>query len=327
MLVVEAEVRGIRLVDFLLRFAGIGSPALARSLLGAGEITVNGEDCLHDRKLRLGDVVIVAAAVAELSSGPAATRRGAPARGRDGLPEVLWESAHAVVIHKPPGMPTVPTRDGRDGGVHGQLDELRPDGDLRIVHRLDRDTSGCLLLAKGLDAARHFDLAFREGLVHKTYVALVDGVPNAAEFTIDAWLGPDPSRPGKVMVGPPETKGFRAARTEVTIDKAYRRHAMLRLQPRTGRGHQLRAHLASVGHAIVGDSDYGGRPLLLSELKNDYKLRPGVPEQPLLKRMFLHAQRLVFDDLDGKHVEVVAPLPADLEQAVRKLDKFDRARR
>lgn len=331
MLVVEAEVRGIRLVDFLLRFAGIATPARARGLLGGGAVTVNGEDCLHDRKLRLGDVVIVSVDddAAGERAGPGAPHAARPARERTGaaLPEVLWESEHALVVQKPPGLPTVPTRDGRDGGIHALLAALRPQDDLRIVHRLDRDTSGCLLLAKGVEAARHFDLAFREGAVQKTYVALVDGVPNDADFVVEAWLGPDPARPGKVVVGPAEAKGFRPALTEVHVDKAYRRHALLSLRPRTGRGHQLRVHLASVGHPIVGDSDYGGRPLLLSELKNDYKLRPGVPEQPLLKRLFLHAQRLVFCDLDGGNVEVDAPPLADLEQAVRKLDKFDRARR
>jgi RluA family pseudouridine synthase len=224
-------------------------------------------------------------------------------------------------------VPTVPDRSGREGGVHGLLERLRPAGDLRIVHRLDRDTSGCLLLAKGLLAARHFDLQFREGRVHKTYVALVHGVPAAERFTIDAWLGPDRRRPGKVVAAAAAARGFRAACTEVVRRRAFSQYALLELHPRTGRGHQLRVHLQSVGHPIVGDRDYGGEPLLLSGLKAGYKLRKGVRERPLADRMFLHAERVAFTDLDGTAVEVEAPLPPDLTTTLQKLERFDQGRR
>lgn len=280
-------------------------------LLAAGAVRVNGDVCLADRRLRGGDVVVVHG---ELPQRPAR----APA---EPSLEVLAETEHVLVVAKPAGVPTVPDRSGRQPGVHGRLQALRPAADLRIVHRLDRDTSGCLLLAKGLEAARHFDAEFRAGRVAKTYVALVVGVPAPAVRRIDAWLGPDRRRPGKVVAAAGPRPGFRAAGTEVVLRRRFRRFALLELRPATGRGHQLRVHLQSIGHPIVGDRDYGGEPLLLSQLKARYKRRPGVDEQPLVRRLFLHAERVQFTDVDGAQLDVEAPLPADLAIALRQLEK------
>ena len=318
--VVEPAQRGIRLADFLAASLPSAHPLSLRDLVAQGEVSVNGVECLSNVRLRGGDVVLV---------GAAAAVRGAAEGGglRPVDIPVLIETATALVVVKPAGLPTVPTRDGRDSGMHGLLPGLRPQGDLRIVHRLDRDTSGCLLLAKGIEAARHFDAAFQDGAVQKTYVALVQGVPARAEFEIDLWLGPDPRRPGKVVASATEQRGFRDAHTRVAVRRAYSSHALLELRPSTGRGHQLRVHLAASGHPIVGDSDYGGQPLLLSEIKTDYKLRPGVVERPLLARMFLHAERLQFHDVDGAAVMAEAPLPPELDTALRKLDRFDATRR
>ncbi len=320
MFVVEAAQRGIRLADFLALSMPGRHPLALRELVAAGKVAVNGEERLANARLRVGDVVIVAP-VAVSGRG-----RAAPNVRGEAL-QVLVETASVLVINKPAGVPTVPTRDGADTGVHGLLHELRPDADLRIVHRLDRDTSGCLLLAKGLQAAQHFDHAFQAGAVRKTYVALVRGVPVTPRFAVDLWLGRDPRRPGKVVASVDEQRGFRSAHTDVELRRAYAGHALLELRPTTGRGHQLRVHLASSGHPIVGDLDYGGQPLLLSEIKTDYKLRPGVAERPLVGRMFLHAERLQFVDVDGAAVVVQAPLPPELDTALRKLDRFDATRR
>lgn len=288
-----------------------------RHLLGSGGVSVNGETCLADRALRASDVVQVAAVP---------TPREPPHRAAR-MPAVLHESASLLVIDKPPGLTTVPDRSGKEAGVHGLLPQLRPHDDLRIVHRLDRDTSGCLLLAKGLAAARHFDEQFRDHLVGKTYVALCHGVPTAAEFAISAWLGPDRRRPGKVVAAAGELPTYRSALTRVVQRHAFARHALLGLQPATGRTHQLRVHLQFVGHPIVGDVDYGGAPLLLSALKSGYKLRAGVVERPLCDRMFLHAERVVCRDVDGSEIDVTAPLPEDLQVALRQLHNFDDRRR
>lgn len=314
---VEADRRGVQLVDLLEQDLPPTHRANLRQLLAAGAVRLNGEVVLSSRRLRTGDIVQVAE-VATLPARRAAARQ---------LPEVCFESATALVVAKPAGMPVVPDRSGTDLGLHGLLETLRPGADLRVVHRLDRDTSGCLLLAKGLDAARHFDLQFRDALVRKTYLAVVHGVPVPESFPIEAWLGPDPRRPGKVVTGAVGEDGFKAACTEGAVRRALGRHALLELRPRTGRSHQLRAHLRSIGHPIVGDADYGGAPLLLSELKRGYKLRAGVAERPMLGRMFLHAMALAFTDLDGTPVAVEIALPDDLATALQKLERFDRGRR
>jgi RluA family pseudouridine synthase len=289
-----------------------------RQCIAEGRVRVNGEVCPNNRALRLGDVI-------QVRVPSFAGRRRAAARAD--LPTVLFESPSTLVIDKPPLMPTVPDRSGAQRGLHGVLPALRPNDDLRIVHRLDRDTSGCLLLAKGLASARHFDAEFGARRVDKTYLALVHGAASQPQFSIDAWLGPDPQRPGKVIVGRAGRRGFRPARTEVATRSVFAGFALLELRPATGRGHQLRVHLRSVGLPIVGDRDYGGEPLLLSQLKPGYKLRPGVVERPLLDRMFLHAERLVFSDLDGERIAVESPLPGDLAVALRQLQNFAVRRR
>jgi 23S rRNA-/tRNA-specific pseudouridylate synthase len=131
-----------------------------------------------------------------------------------------------------------------------------------------------------------------------------------------------------VVAAASEQPGFRAAHTEVVCEQAFASHALLRLSPTTGRSHQLRVHLQSVGHPIVADRDYGGEPLLLSDLKPGYKLRRGVDERPLTPRMFLHSARVVCSDVDGAAIDVTAPLPEDLAVALRQLESFaDRRRR
>ena len=312
----EADLAGSGLADFLESALPPTHRLVLRDLITAGKVKVNGEVCLRSRRLRTGDVVQV-----PNEARPRPTVRPPEA------PEVRYESRSVLVVAKPPGMTTVPGRSASDRSIHGGLAGLRPSDDLRIVHRLDRDTSGCLLLGKGLEAARHFDEQFRNGLVAKTYAALVHGVPAQERFSIDAWLGPDPRRPGKVVAAKDERKGFRNAHTGVQRIRAFRRHALLALHPTTGRGHQLRVHLQSVGHPIVGDRDYGGEPLLLSSLKTGYKRRPGVRERPLVDRLFLHAERVSFCDLDGTQVTVETPLPEDLAMALQKLEDFDERRR
>lgn len=315
-LVVDEELAGIALADFLERQLHDRHRLDLRRLVAAGSVRVNGVECLHSKRLRAGDVVQLAVAASQ--------RRRTAARE---LPPVLYESPTCLVVDKPAGLPTVADRSGTDAGLHGVLPALRPDADLRIVHRLDRDTSGCLILGKGLAAARHFDVLFRGGGVEKTYVALVQGVPVRDSFEIDAWLGPDPRRPGKVVASAGARRGFRDAHTHVEVRQRFPAHALVGLRPATGRGHQLRVHLSSIGHPIVGDADYGGQPLLLSELKSGFKLRRGAAERPLLQRMFLHAERISFRDVDDTPVAVEAPLPEDLATALQKLASFEGRRR
>ncbi|MCR9247548.1 MAG: RluA family pseudouridine synthase [bacterium] len=315
--VVDSALRGIRLGEFLEQQLPRVHRLALRRHLGSGQVRINGDTVLSDRRLRVGDVVQVAAM--QEDAVVLRTRSQRPVRAPL---EVLFESDTAVVVAKPAGVPTVPDRAGRERGVHGELAALRPDADLRIVHRLDRETSGCLLLANGLSAARHFDAALRERALQKHYVALVHGVVRPGEFEINRFLGPDSRRPGKVVAAAVQKKGFREAQTLVQRRIAFEAHSFVDLWPKTGRGHQLRVHLASKGHPIVGDRDYGGHPLLLSQIKRGYKARPGQQERPLIARSCLHAFGLRFSDLDGRDVAVECPIPDDLQLALQKLEHF-----
>lgn len=311
-LTVPESMNGIRLQDYLGRVLPTIHRASLRGLVDLGEVRVNGQQ--ESRNVRL-----VASDFVEL---PAAT--DLPKRRQLGSValSVLGEGSGYLVLAKPAGLPTVPDRSGAAASVHGQLEALREGQDLRVVHRLDRDTSGCLLLAKGLEAARHFDRLWRSNGVAKEYVALVHGRVASDQQTIDLFLGPDRRRPGKVVASKREQRGFRAASTEVQVMRRFTNFTLLRLRPATGRGHQLRVHLRAIGHPIVADSDYRGEPLLLSKIKSGYKQRLGASEKPLLARMFLHAEVLAFEDPDGEPVAVEAPMPKDLQLVLAKLSKF-----
>ena len=295
--------------------------AVLRQLEGRGLVVVNGMPPARNGRLLPFDYIEVRVPMSELPAN-----RGAASKSEARELVVLHETAHTLVIDKPAGEVTVPDRTGEQSGIHGRLLELRPGQDLRIVHRLDRDTSGCLILAKGADAARHFDRLFRDQLVHKCYVALVHGKVARVEQEIDHLLGPDPRRKGKVLAATKERDGSREAKTIARVREAFAQHTLMELQPKTGRTHQIRVHLQAIGHSIVGDEDYGGLPLLLSQLKRVYKLRTGLHERPLLARMFLHSERIAFPDVDGMQIEVQAPLPVDLQRALSKVANFGAAR-
>jgi len=329
---IGTDSKGMRLTDYLQQRWPHADRVLLRRLVLGGSISVNRSEARLEQRLKPADFLEIEWPP-EWTDGPPGppARRRAPSvgSGTGGGLEVLWEGPAALVVLKPAGVYTVPDRHGKDAGVHGMLESLRPGEDLRIAHRLDRDTSGCLALARGLEAARYLDAAFRDGAVSKEYLALVHGSVARDAFEIRRHLGPDPRRQGYVVTVAEGTKRSRPAWTEVVVEQRFRAYTLVRLFPKTGRGHQLRVHLQSCGHPIVGDTAYGGRPLMLSSFKVGYKARRGVEERPLVGRMFLHAERLVLPapetvgfDLDGGAADVRAPLPADLRVGLEKLRRF-----
>ncbi|MBI5851328.1 MAG: RluA family pseudouridine synthase [Planctomycetes bacterium] len=319
-LVVEDGLSGVRLADYLERaWPGADRKALRR-LVRDGQATVNGVAATPGQKLRAGDVVLV-----DADGTPDVSRRrvSETAFGVADLP-VLAETDFALVVDKPAGLPCVPDRAGRTQGVHGLLAALRPDDDLRIAHRLDRFTSGCLVLAKGLHGARWIDEQLRARTVRKEYHALVEGVMNDDRVTVTRWLGPDPRRPGKVIVVKPDAKGAREAITGLEVVERFKAHTLVRCLPLTGRGHQIRVHLRAVGHPIAGDVDYGASgPVLLSSLKRGFKARKGLTEKPLLAHFFLHAASVEMPAPDGgAPLRAEAPLPKALATVLAKLRHF-----
>ncbi len=316
---VAESLHGSLLLDFLYRTWSEVARSDLRMAIDEEMVEVNGLAADGKTRLRAGDLVVIQG---ELSrSDRRAGRRG---KQQDEGISLLAEDPGFLVVNKPAGIPSVPDRAGKYPGLLGVLAEERPAEDLRIVHRLDQDTSGCMLLAKGLESSRVLSEAFAKGAVGKEYLALVEGRLGRESMQIDRALGPDTRRPGRIRVVAADSKGARAALTEVELVERFRGYSLLRLRPKTGRSHQIRVHLHSIGHPIVCDEVYGGHAeLLLSTFKRGYKTRKGVREKPLLRRMFLHAAAIEFaHPLEERVMKINCPLPRELELVLEKMRRF-----
>ena len=222
---------------------------------------------------------------------------------------VIHKDANAFVLNKPPGLATqggTKTHHHLDRLLDGLADEAgnRP----KLVHRLDKDTSGALLVARSARAASHFSKSFSGRTARKVYWALVVGVPSAEEGLIDAPLAKQAGTGGEKMHVDIE-HGLPAKTRWRVIDRAGNRAAWVELQPLTGRTHQLRAHMAALGHPIVGDAKYGGAEAFLTG--------------GISRKLHLHARRLKVDGLDGKPIDYTAELPPHFAESLATLG-FDR---
>ncbi|HLY48078.1 MAG TPA: RluA family pseudouridine synthase [Solirubrobacteraceae bacterium] len=285
---VSAADAGERLDRFL---AGpIGSRAQAQSLIEAGRVRVNGSARPKRVVLRAGDVVEV---VGGGRGQEAPTAAPAPFR-------VAYEDEHLLVVDKPAGVVVHPAR-GHPTGTLAQALEGRgagggEPGRAGIVHRLDRDTSGLLVVAKDAEVHRALKALLASRRLRREYAALVAGHPSARTGTIDAPLGRDRRDRLKVSIN---TDHPRPARTHFEVEQVLRGTALLRVALETGRTHQIRAHLAAIGHPVCGDPLYG------------------TPGEYGLKRQFLHADHLSFrHPVTAEPIDVRSELPADLEQAL-----------
>jgi 23S rRNA pseudouridine955/2504/2580 synthase len=217
---------------------------------------------------------------------------------------VIHRDAQALVLNKPPGLAT-------QGGtkttehVDALLDALT-DGDSRpkLVHRLDKDTSGALLVARTSRAAAFFAKTFSGRTAKKVYWALIVGVPSIDDGTVDLPLAKQPGTGGEKM-HVDEENGQPARSRYRVIERAGNRAAWVELQPFTGRTHQLRVHMAAIGHPIVGDGKYGGQAAFLTG--------------GISRKMHLHARRLRVDHPDGGQIDVSAELPQHFADSLASL--------
>ncbi len=243
--------------------------------------------------------------------------------------EILREDDDWVAINKPAGLATIPGRD-ESGSVMEQLAlQLNlpasgtADPRVRVVHRLDKETSGVLLFAKNTAAQRHLSHQFQNNTIEKEYLALVAGRAPSNEGAIDAPLGRHPTSPQRMAI---LRHGGRPARTHWRVEENYRHFTLLRVFPKTGKTHQIRVHLNSIGLPLAIDPLYHAAApagLLLSSFKRGY--RPGdAPERPLIARLTLHAEKLRFHDRHEQLIEVCAPLPKDFRAALNMLRKYSR---
>lgn len=244
---------------------------------------------------------------------------------------VLFEDAHLFALEKPSGLLTSPDRYDPDRPnlmklLHAGIAESKPWARergltyLSNAHRLDFETSGIILLAKTKPVLVQLADLFGSEKPVKKYVALVQGCPIEDEFEIDARLAPHPVKVGLMRIDP---KRGKKSKTKFTVLEKYANHTLIRCEPLTGRTHQIRIHLRHAGVPIVGDELYGGKPLWLSRLKPNYRLKPGKEERPLMARVALHAEQLELNHpVTSQALVITAPWPKDLSVAVKYLRQF-----
>jgi len=244
---------------------------------------------------------------------------------------VLFEDEHLLALDKPAGMPVAPDTNLPDqpslmallhAGIVGGKAWAQERGldFLRNVHRLDSDASGVLLLAKSKQVLRSLADFFGGENSGMIFVALVHGNPAEDRFEVDAKLAPRSGQPGVMRV---DAANGKRARTRFEVLEKFTRNALLRCEPATLRPHQIRLHLNHVGLRVAGDSLYGGKPLWLSRLKRDYRLKEGREERPLISRAALHAEQITLPHpVKGETLTITAPWPKDLRVAVKYLRQY-----
>ena len=225
---------------------------------------------------------------------------------------IAFQDEHLLVIDKPAGLVVHPARGHREGTLSQLLGSAAAGGPdsqrAGIVHRLDRDTSGLLIVARSEEAHRLLQRALSERHIVREYLALVHGRPPARTGTIEAPIGRDPRVRTRMTV---DGVHPREARTHFEIERALDRFTLLRLRLDTGRTHQIRVHLRAIGHPVAGDPEYGQRG------------SDGASGALGLTRQFLHAARLSFTHpLSGAPIDLASPLPADLQAALQHAERL-----
>ncbi len=289
---VPEDAAGVRLDSFLS--ASLGSRARAQALIESGHVRVDGRSRRKRHTVSAGELVTVR------SDDPVRT-----ATANSEAPfTVAFEDEHLLVVDKPAGVVVHPARGHRTGTLAQALSGAAAGGEdswrAGIVHRLDRDTSGLLVVAKSDPVHRALKALLAERRLRREYLTLVDGRPESRTGTIDAPIGRD--RRDRVLMSI-DTAEPRDARTHFEIVRLLPRSALLRVTLETGRTHQIRVHMAAIGHPVCGDPQYGG------------------PGEYGLERQFLHAARLAFPHpVTNADVDVSSELPADLRLALARAE-------
>jgi 23S rRNA pseudouridine1911/1915/1917 synthase len=283
--VIPDRLAGERADKIVAELAGV-SREKARRLFEEG-VTVNGSPVDPNNRISGGSIEF-ARPVAELGTV-----------AEDVAFEVRWEDAHVLVVDKPAGIVVHPGAGRKTGTLasgllhrYPELEGIGQEGRWGIVHRLDQGTSGLLLVARTAASFEFLTVEMAARRIHRSYLALVHGVPAMPTGTIDAPIGRDPVHPTRKKVVP----DGRSARTHYRVRESFGSASLLEVDLETGRTHQIRVHLATIGHPVVGDRSYTRRA-----------------DPVRVKRIFLHAARIVFNHpVTGAETIVESPLPPDL---------------
>ncbi len=332
-IVVPPERQGIELDEFLCLLYPLLNKGFVRRQVRDGRVLLDGQPTLPSKHLKSDQVVSIDIDedAVDLPAQPVAPKLAL---------EVLFEDEEVLVVEKPAGLPVEPERWERGNAcLSGALLELAlqradvepvaadtPSEGLgfrpRIVHRIDKETSGAVLVAKTLESERRLRDAFASRDVHKVYLALVEGeypLADGEEDLIDRPIGPDLKKSGRMRIDEAEGK---PSQTRVRVEARFSGFTLLRCEPVTGRTHQIRVHLAAEGFPLAVDKSYGRRnELKLSEIKRNYRTKRGRAETPLIDRLTLHAMELGFPDAQGGLHHVEAPLPKDFQRVLKQLAK------
>jgi 23S rRNA pseudouridine955/2504/2580 synthase/23S rRNA pseudouridine1911/1915/1917 synthase len=230
---------------------------------------------------------------------------------------ILAETDHWIALNKPAGLLSVPDRLGKEVSLKMMLREKY--GNSWVVHRLDRETSGVILFAKDETTHQLLNKQFEERRTEKIYTGLVVGTPAEEQGSITTPIAEHPAGDGRMMT---HAKG-KPSHTDYRVLELLRPYSLVEFIIHTGRTHQIRVHLQSLGHPIVCDTLYGdGKPVLVSSLRKKFKLsKLAEEERPILARLALHARRLSFVDNADQPQHIEAPLPKDLTATLSQLRK------
>ena len=227
---------------------------------------------------------------------------------------ILEDLEHYTIVNKPPYLSSLEDRN-EDKNVLSLAKEV--DENYQVCHRLDKETSGIMVLAKNPDAYRHFALQLEKREVKKVYHAVINGLHQFQDFEADEPLY---TTTNKSRV---DFKLGKPSLTLVETIKLFKKTSLVKCFPVTGRMHQIRAHLSYHEAPIAGDLAYGGLPIFLSELKRNYNIGRFEEERPMIDRVALHAHSIAFRKLDGEVVEAQAPYPKDISVLIKQLTKYN----
>jgi 23S rRNA pseudouridine955/2504/2580 synthase len=226
---------------------------------------------------------------------------------------ILFEDNDFIVINKPSGVATL---DDRNESVNILAMARNYEPNAQVCHRLDKETSGALAIAKNPEAYRALSIQFEQRQVTKVYHAVVDGIHDFREVSVNAPILPLVKGMVKIDYG-----SGKEALTIFNTLQAYRSHTLVECLPVTGRMHQIRIHLSYKKAPIAGDVQYGGKPFYLSSIKRKFNLKKQTEEQPLISRVALHARALRFKLMDGNEVGIEAAYPKDFAVLLKQLEK------
>ena len=233
-------------------------------------------------------------------------------------PDILFENEDFIALNKPAGLLSIPDREGKDPSLKSWLKDKY--GSIFTVHRLDRDTSGVIVFAKNETTHKYLSKIFEERAVEKIYQGIVQGTLPEKKGSIDLPIMEHPVKPGTMVVN----KKGKASLTDYEVQEELGLFSLVQFQIHTGRTHQIRVHMQSLGHPIVCDELYGdARPILISSFKRHFKLsKAEEQERPILARMGLHSQLLHFKDEKGEFHTLDAPMPKDMKALLQQLRKW-----